>query len=531
MSSHETLLFPLQIGLRDSKQLAKALQRALSKTPPSTPEDARRLVDHLPWPTAMGQDRPLQPVLEPLSSPNGFVRLGVEALPQGEGEAFDWTHASALKGTLAFGPAEKRALLAEHLFLQATLSGTPATLVTVADDARFLDRVRDALESQGQGHRLRVLNFLQGSSSDTFNFLEQGPTSIRFDHLFSMVKSVPAPDIQEPQSSEWSILLIYWLSAMVMYMVTKGDRIGRRPDLAWLLELTSPFQAEQILLEDPAPPTQVRAALLELDRRVQALFPTQGYSVLAAWLKDFLESTQSRFGHVLRTSTDHHPGLRKNQLIGGDISTVVILPRDGKVVAHLMMDVLSLRSSVYAFPWGEPPTNVRHLILLDRVGQYGTAPSLNLFLDPDHSQGVAKVLLEEDYPSLKPMGEHVGKTVSHYQVKMFLNHTPAVTGNTDEHSFVPKNLDRHLNFLEDTQSRVLDCSFLATRHAPIAEGHSQRRDSMLGKMAKVLWEHLQAHPEPTLARCQQAVARMTGRAHWHELEQQSVKQVGGMKAR
>ena len=523
MLSQEPPLFPVQIGLRDCKQLAKALQRSLSQRPPASLEEAQALVNDLPWPTAMGQDRLSRFSLERPSSPQGFARLGVGVTPPGTGEAFDWPHASALKGTLAFGPDNGRALLAEHLFLQATLGGTPATWVTVADDARFSERTKDVLKTYGQAHRLRVLNFLPRACSDAFNPIKSGPLASRVEHLVRMMESVPPPATESIGVQEWTSLLVSWLIAMVMHMTTKGAQIGRHPDLAWLLELTDPLEVEKILLEEPALPPHARGAFLALDKKVQALFPMQGYRVLSDWIKGVLAPINARFGHVLLESTSDRPSVAAQDLIGGSCSTVVILPRDSKPVAHLMMEVLSHHSYLHA----EPPTeatHVQHLILLDSVGYYGTAVSLGRFQHPSTKRwGLATVLLDEDFPSLKPMGEHVAEAVRLCKVKMFLSHDQPTLRAKDGGLWAAQPMHRHLNFLEGSDLRLLDCAFLAPEQEPSAQGTSPRRESILTQMAKVLWEHHQAFPDPTLARCQQAVARMTGRAHWHELEQRTTK--------
>ncbi len=530
--------FRHRMGLKDAKQLAKALHRAMQITPPTSPDTARQLVFTLPWPPVRADHAPPQPPVTPALPneadprradlttwdslhPCSFVSLGreLELLPQGDlfqqGETLHWTHSGALAGGVVFGPQHERQLLLEQLVRQAALAGQSVFWVTQTPDTRHVDRLAQALTHHGQAHRLRSINLLPGGTSHTFNPMAQQSILSIVENLVHALSHRSPP--QGMAQSDWTRFLIALMSAVAFAMVHHHNQQKTVPDIASLLTF---FEVERLasMEQQEDVPTQLRSSIRLFLREARNL--PGGYDTVLNWLRqeDVLGALSGTFAHVFNAQrTQEHellPDVSVRDLSHGNLVTVLTVPPGAEVATEWILNHLS--SEIYLRTNQEPVSGaVRQLLVLDSVGSYGTEVILNRLQRFAPTVGVATVLADEDYPALNTMGPATIEAVERCYIKLFVQAKSALGHFQVE--VIENSQLHHLEFFSDP--RPSPASFYAPHSlGKTLEGSQAQYEKFVERATEVLWKGYRDDTSPkNLAWCQNTVARMLGYAHWHEL--------------
>lgn len=528
------------MGLKDTKQLAKALHRAIQTTPPTSPDSARQVVATLPWPPVRADQPVPQPPATPFlpneadprhaelvtwdpEHPCSFVALGaIAATPQGElfpqGKTLHWTHRGALAGGLVFGPKEERRVLLEQMVLQAALSGQSVFWVAPSQDTRHVDRLAQALADQGQAHRLRSINLLPGGATHTFNPMAQcSAQSIVENLVHTLNHRCPLPGMVQ---NDWTRFLFISMSAVAFAMVHHHNQRKTVPDIASFLKFCK-LDHLAALEQQEEFPTQLRVSIRVFLREANTL--PGGYDTVQNWLHqdDVLGALTDAFGHVFHTQyTGGHallPDVSVRDLSHGNLITVLTVPDGAETAPRWILNHFSME--LYLRTQQERPSSaVRQLIVLDSVGSYGTEVILNRLQQFASVAGVATVLADEDYPALKKMGTTAVEAVGRCHTKLFVKAAGPSEGLQIQ---VIENSQMHCLNLSSSTPSLPAPAYVPQSLGKTLEGNQIQQERFLERAAEVLWKSSRDHTSPVnLAWCQNTLARMLGYAHWHELEQQ-----------
>jgi len=530
--------FRNRIGVKDAKQLAKALHRAIKSTPPSSPEASRGVIFSLPWPPVRADLAPPQPPVAPVlpdgldpchtdlvtwdtNHPCSFVTLGNLAPPHQEelfpqGKALHWTHRGALSGGLVFGLKQERQAVLEHMVLQAGLAGQSVLWMTEAQDAHHVNRLAQALEKQDQSHRLRSINLLPGGATHTFNPMAQHSAQSITENLVHVLRHrCPLPGMP---LSDWTSFLVSSMSAVAFAMVHYSHQQKTVPDIALFLALCSLTKMEELDRREDFPPA-LRASIKFFLREASAL--VGGYDTVLNWLyqEEVLGALTGVFGHVFNAQrVGKHwllPDVSIRDIAYGNLVTVVTVPAGAAVATQLILNQLSLE--FYVRSNREHLSHaVRQLIVLDSVGSYGTEVVLSRLQRFAGAVGVATVLADQDYPALKKMGPEAVSVAGECQTKLLI---PAPGDSNFMH--VVAGLGLHSLPLPGLSFSVHDPDYVPQKSGQTLQGGQVQHEMFLERATEVLWGEAADQAKPVnLAWCQNTLARMLGYAHWHELEQQ-----------
>lgn len=571
-----------KLGLRDTKELARALHDTLKTRVPTQLAHCQSLVQQL-W------DFRAASALATASTsiPPALAAPGVGQVPSGDvhhaivdsagvvpnpdifiplGKSLDahrgiggalksmlspsppkhvsWTHQGALGHAVMFGAAgsgQQETLLA--MMHAAATQDTGLFYFNCHGWSRAMGRARALAADLGQPQRLRLVDMTSPDApSHTFNPFASGGALELTELFLSSLR--PHLGSKLEKGGVASLQIIAWVSSVFAYLVW-GRQLGLWSLDSRRLEQGFSWMGIQQAMHDVRVPQSIKTMFVNASSGLEGAQLQAAYAPVEAMLvTKLLAPVNAHYGHIMHTQSDAHgllrPELDMVEALEKKQWVFIEMPAAEKyaggwqlwpgALAFAQLASLTGKTGAATAPRLPRPSQMRTWLVATHAFGYVDAVSANQVSRFGPNLGLGCLWADQDYPAMKRV-EGFAEVVGQCHTKIFMK-----MEDPEAPSYFPAH-QQDLSGLRQQPAGHAHIIFGSTLHRVALDYHDFEHHPYppfapapfpgyapytgvptLEYQARVLHECLTAATKPpTLAWCQETVARMLGFTHWHDL--------------
>ena len=454
-----------------------------------------------------------------------------------------WTHQGGLGHAVMFGApgsGQQEALFA--MMRAAAAQDTGLFYFNCHGFSRAVGRARALAADLGQPQRLRLLDMTAlDAPTHTFNPFARG-SALELTELFlGSLRSHLGSKLEKGVVD--SLQIIAWVSSVFAYLVW-GRQLGLWSLDSRRLEQGFSWMGIQQAMHDVRVPQPIKTMFVNASRKPEGMQLQAAYAPVEAMLvTELLAPVNAHYGHIMHTQSDAHgllrPELDMQEALEKKQWIFIEMPAAEKyaggwqlwpgALAFAQLAILASKTGAATAPKLPRPSQVRTWLVATHTFGYVDAVSANQVSRFGPNLGLGCLWADQDYPAFKRV-EGMSKVIEQCQTKIFMK-----MADPDAPSYFPAHQQgltglrqqpsghAHIIFGSCLHRVALDYRDFEYPYPPFAPAPFPGYAPYTGVptpvyQARVLHERLAAATKPpTLAWCQETVARMLGFSHWHDL--------------